>query len=180
MPSPQRCGWQSVRQAALGAFEFCAPRSQSSTPVSTKPSPHRAATQVVRHASVLLVLPSSHSSPASTTPLPQHEESGVFTHRAFVSSQLSVVHALSSSQLRGTPPEHVPPWHASFTVQNWPSSHPVPSGSTGWVQLPPEHTSAVQELPSSVQLPVRLVKTQPRTGSQVSVVHSLPSLQTRG
>src|SRR5207244_13230272 len=110
MPSPQRCGWQSVRQAASGAFEFCAPRSQSSTPVSTKPSPHCAATQVVRQASVLLVLPSSHCSPASTTPLPQQEGSGEFTHRSFVSSQLSVVHAFPSSQLRGTPPEPDPPW----------------------------------------------------------------------
>ena len=46
--------------------------------------------------------------------------------------------------------------------------------------MPPEHTSAVHVLPSSVHDPVRFVKTQPLTGSQVSVVHSLPSLQTRG
>ena len=65
-------------------------------------------------------------------------------------------------------------------MQKAPSSHAVPSGWVGWVQLPPEHTSAVHVLPSSVHDPVRFVKTQPLTGSQVSVVHSLPSLQTRG
>ena len=58
---------------------------------------------------MLLVLPSSHSSPVSVTPLPQHEPSGEFTHALAVSSQLSVVQAFPSSQLRGTPPEQDPP-----------------------------------------------------------------------
>ena len=44
---------------------------------------------------MLLVLPSSHSSPVSVTPLPQHEPSGEFTHALAVSSQLSVEPNLS-------------------------------------------------------------------------------------
>src|SRR5262249_53686900 len=106
--------------------------------------------------------------------------SGEFTHRSLVSSQLSLVQAFPSSQLRGTPPEHDPPWHASLTVQNWPSSHPAPSASAGWGQVPAEHPPAVPGVPSSAPLPLRLVKTQPGAGSQVSVVHSLPSLHVRG
>src|SRR5690242_8715032 len=46
------------------------PSSQFSVSGSTKPSPQEATTQVFRHASKLLVLPSSHASPAVTTPLP--------------------------------------------------------------------------------------------------------------
>src|SRR5262249_57562816 len=137
-----------------GAREVRGGGAQPSPPASTNPSPQRAAMQVLRQASVLLVLPSSHCSPDSVTPLPQQEGSGEFTHRSLVSSQLSLVQAFPSSQLRGTPPEHDPPWHASLTVQNWPSSHPAPSASAGWVQLPAEHTSAGHGLPSSVPLPV--------------------------
>src|SRR5262245_31546775 len=70
MPSPQRRGVQSRRQAALGALELPAPASHCSTPVRTKPSPQVALTQVLRQASVLLVLPSSHCSPACTLPSP--------------------------------------------------------------------------------------------------------------
>ena len=45
----------------------------------------------------------------------------------------------------------------------------------------PEHTSSVHGLPSSVQwAPVCGVKMQPLAGLQLSMVHSLPSLQMRG
>jgi len=68
----------------------------------------------------------------------------------------------------------------SFTLQNNPSSHAVPLGRFGWVQSPALHTSLVHAFPSSVQLPVRLVKTQPVAALHVSLVHSLSSTQMSG
>jgi hypothetical protein len=65
-------------------------------------------------------------------------------------SQLSVVHSLLSLQTRAAPPWHVPP---------------------------PQVSPVVQALPSS-QAAVLFVKTQPRTGSHVSVVQGLSSLHT--
>jgi len=47
------------------------PSSQSSTNRRTTPSPHRAQRHFGAQASVATALPSSHSSPVSTTPLPQ-------------------------------------------------------------------------------------------------------------
>ena len=64
-------------------------------------------------------------------------------------SQLSVVQGLLSLQLAAAPPAHVPPAHASPTVH----------------ALPSEHTAAV------------LAWLQPLAGSQLSVVHGLPSSQ---
>ena len=46
------------------------------------------------------------------------------------------------------------------------------------MQLPPAHTSSVHWLASGVHAPLRLVYTQPRAGSQVSVVHSRWSSHT--
>ncbi len=51
---------------------------------------------------------------------------------------------------------------------------------SGCVQAPALQTSVVQELPSSVQAPVLFWKAQPLAGLQLSVVHSLPSLQVIG
>jgi sorbitol-specific phosphotransferase system component IIA len=66
-------------------------------------------------------------------------------------SQLSVVHGLSSPHTRGAPGWQVPLTHASFTVQAF----------------------------ESVQGPVLFVCSQPTAASQLSVVHALPSLQSR-
>src|SRR4030095_3444419 len=79
MPSPHRRGVQSRRQAAWGALELLAPASHCSTPVRTKLSPHVALTQVFRHASALLVLPSSHCSVPFVVPSPQQAPDGVWT-----------------------------------------------------------------------------------------------------
>ena len=65
----------------------------------------------------------------------------------FVASQTSVVHGLLSSQLATVPPLQMPPAHASFTVQELPSSQVLVFG----------------------------VKVQPVAGLQESVVHGLPS-----
>src|SRR5947207_8096073 len=96
----------------------------------------------------------------------------------------------------------VPPRQAPLWVQRLPSSQAVRSASVVWVQplagsqpsavqllpslqsgggpptqLPPAQVSAVvQALPSS-QAAVLFVCTQPRTGSQESSVHGLPSSQ---
>ena len=62
---------------ASASVSLLAPPSSHSSPVSTTPSPHEAARQVVRHASAsvsLLAPPSSHSSGTSTEPLPQFFE----------------------------------------------------------------------------------------------------------
>jgi hypothetical protein len=78
---------------------------------------------------------------------------GVFEHPK-TGSQLSVVHTLLSSQLIGVPAEHTPLWQVSSPLQTLPSGHAVPL-STG-------------------------VFTQPVTGSQLSLVQTLPSLQLMG
>jgi hypothetical protein len=65
----------------------------------------------------------------------------------------------------------------SFTVQKALSEHVVPFGRLGCVQSPAEQVSVVHGLPSSLQVPVRGVKTQPLDVLQESFVHSLPSLQ---
>jgi hypothetical protein len=66
-------------------------------------------------------------------------------------SQLSVVHTLESLQLSAVPVVHVPLWHVSAPLHTFPSAHDVPlSTAMFW---------------------------QPAAGSQLSVVHTLPSLQ---
>ena len=105
-------------------------------------------------------------------------------------------------QTIGFEPMQVPPRQAPLWVQRLPSSQAVRSASVVWVQplagsqpsavqllpslqsgggpptqLPPAQVSAVvQALPSS-QAAVLFVCTQPRTGSQESSVHGLPSSQ---
>jgi hypothetical protein len=68
--------------------------------------------------------------------------------------QVSVVQPLPSSQLSGVPAEHTPAWQVSSPLQTSPSGQGVPL-STGLV-------------------------VQPKTGSQLSVVHTLPSSQVSG
>src|SRR5262245_20590419 len=51
--------------------EAVLPSSHCSTPARTKPSPHLASAHPMTHASVLLLLPSSHASLPCTTPSPQ-------------------------------------------------------------------------------------------------------------
>jgi hypothetical protein len=69
-------------------------------------------------------------------------------------SQLSVVQALPSLQLSGVPAAHVPAWHVSAPLHTVPSGHGLSFGTA--------------------------VCSQPMTASQVSVVHTLPSLQLGG
>jgi hypothetical protein len=68
-------------------------------------------------------------------------------------SQLSLVHGLPSVQLGAVPGVHVPDWQVSAPLQTLASAHDVPF--------------------------VTLACWQPATGSQLSVVHGLPSLQLR-
>jgi hypothetical protein len=66
----------------------------------------------------------------------------------------SVVHGFWSSQLGGLPGRHTPLWQVSLPLQRLPSEHDAPLAA--------------------------LVCTQPVRGSQVSLVHGLPSLQFGG
>jgi len=66
-------------------------------------------------------------------------------------SQASVVQRFKSSQLRAAPDVHTPDWHVSAPLHTLPSLHEVPFAST--------------------------VCRHPLSGSQVSVVHGLLSLQ---
>jgi len=119
-------------------------------------------------------------------------------------SQLSFVQTLLSLQLRAVPAAQVPAWHVSLPLQTFPSAHDVPfvtgalehpkTGSQesvvqrfeslqvrgvplvqtpAWQVSPPLQTS-----PSAHEVPFRTgVAWQPLTGSQLSVVQTLPSLQ---
>jgi hypothetical protein len=96
------------------------------------------------------------------------------------SLQLSIVHALVSAHVRFWTPRQRPAKQLSTSEQKSPSLQGVPFGPAGCVQNPPLQVSVVHALPSSVQGPVRFVKTQPLAGAQLSLVHSRPSLQTSG
>ena len=120
-----------------------------------------------------------------------------------LASQVSVVQAMPSSQLRAGPPTHPPPLQVSFVVHGLPSLqgalllvwlqvpdgaeqsssvHGLPSSQffgTPGRQLPPLHVSpTVQPLPS-LHGPLLLVWTQPpaTAGSQLSSVQTFPSSQ---
>jgi hypothetical protein len=81
-------------------------------------------------------------------------------------------------QLLQEPPPHTPlALHTSLQVLALPSLQLVPLDAVGCVQEPAEHTSLVQELPSSAQEPVLLVWVQPEAASQPSVVQTLLSSQ---
>ena len=116
-------------------------------------------------------------------------------------SQLSSVHTLLSMQVALVPPKHTPLWQLSPSVHTLQSLQGPLALATFWQPLVGSQTSSVQSRPSSqllvgpgahtdaaqrsplVQaLPSShaaelLVKLQPSTGSQLSVVHGLPSSQ---
>jgi hypothetical protein len=94
------------------------------------------------------------SAPLQTFPSAQAVPfaTGVVVHPV-AGTQLSVVQTLPSLQTSGVPALHAPPWQVSAPLQALPSVHDVPfATATCW---------------------------QPRTGSQVSVVQGLLSLQLR-
>src|SRR2546426_941564 len=120
---------------------------------------------------------------------------------------MSVVHALPSSQLSAVPAEHAPAWHVSAPLHTLPSLHEVPFatgecwqpctgsqvsvvqglpslqlGSVPGVQTPAWHVSVpLHAFPSLHEAPFATAKCwQPATGSHVSVVQGLPSLQLSG
>ncbi|PKN59548.1 MAG: hypothetical protein CVU56_00545, partial [Deltaproteobacteria bacterium HGW-Deltaproteobacteria-14] len=116
-------------------------------------------------------------------------------------SQLSSVQGLPSSQCRAAPPTQTPAEQVSLVVQAEPSSQgavlfvwtqPIPGSQLSSVhglpssqsvaaplrQAPARQASAVvQGFPSS-QLAVLSALTQPRAGSQLSSVQTLPSSQS--
>jgi len=124
-----------------------------------------------------------------------------------VASQESAVQGLPSSQLGIVPGEQMPPWHVSAPLQALPSLQEVPFPTAAYwhpatgsqvsllhgllssqsragpaVQVPEEHVSApLQASPSLQEVPsARSACWQPAAGSQVSLVHAFPSLQSRG
>jgi len=171
------------------------------------------------HESVVQALPSLQLSgvPAAHTPLwqvslPLHtlaSAHGVpFSTAACVQpktgSQVSVVHTLLSLQLSAVPAVQAPAWQVSLPLHTLPSAHGVPFTSGAFVQpvrgaqVSVVHTllslqlsgvpaaqaplwqvsAPLQRLPSRHGVPFRTaVFVQPNTGSQVSVVHTLLSLQ---
>ena len=63
--------------------------------------------------------------------------------------QASVVHALPSSQLSADPGVQTPIWHVSLPLQTLPSLHDVPFVTfTCWHPATGSHVSVVQGLPS--------------------------------
>src|SRR5256712_7970572 len=119
---------------------------------------------------------------------------------------MSVVQGLLSLQLRPVPPVHTPAWHVSAPLHTSPSLHEVPFASavcwhpaTGSqmsvvqgllslqsravppVQVPAWHVSMpLHTLPSLHGVPfASAVFRHPASGSQVSAVHRLLSLQLR-
>jgi hypothetical protein len=121
--------------------------------------------------------------------------------------QPSVVQTFPSSQVSGVPAVHVPAWQLSVPLQALASAHDEPFGSGVFPHPEIEpHASAVQGLPSlqssgvpglqtplwQVSVPLQTVLSshdvplgnglveQPKTGSQLSVVQGLPSLQVSG
>jgi hypothetical protein len=125
------------------------------------------------------------SLPLHTVPSAHDEPSGRGAVRQPATGlQLSVVHGLPSLQVRGVPAVHTPPWQVSAPLHTVASAHEVPSGSWGFPQTPPAHTSLVHGLPSAQSAfttqgwhPGICAFWQPLTGVQVSVVQALPSLQ---
>ena len=89
-------------------------------------------------------------------------------------SQLSLVQTFPSSQLTAPPPAHLPPAHASLTVQALPSVHGVELFA--WTQpFLASQASSVQALPSSQPVTLPLRQTPPLQLSPL--VHALPSSQ---
>jgi hypothetical protein len=134
-----------------------------------------------------------------------HPPMGVFVH-PLTALQASVVQALPSLQLRGVPAAHTPLWHVSAPSHASPSEHEVPFATAALtqpvvvLQLSVVHTLLslqlrlvpavqvpfwqvslpLQTFPSPHEVPFRTgLWVQPKTGSHVSVVHGLLSLQLR-
>jgi hypothetical protein len=118
-----------------------------------------------------------------------------------LASQMSVVHALPSSQ-PGRPPTHAPATQVSAPLQGSPSSHDAATGECTQ-PLVESHASAVQTLRSSQSRSVATMQipcwqrpplhaspvlhgpafgacAQPLAGSHESSVHTLLSSQSRG
>jgi hypothetical protein len=142
---------------------------------------------------------------AQSVPIVQdwHPGMGVLMQPVMV-SHVSTVQPLASLQLSAAPAVQVPPWQVSLPLHTLPSPHDVPF-STGVLAQPKtgSQLSVVQTLLSlqlravpAVQVPLWQVSLplhtllsghavplatdacrQPNTGSQVSVVHTLLSLQ---
>jgi hypothetical protein len=121
--------------------------------------------------------------------------------------QLSVVHAFESLQLSAVPAAQTPAWQVSAPLHTVPSAHDVPFATpVCWQPKVGSHVSVVQTFESlqlravpAAQTPLWQVSAplqtfasaqdvplltvtfrQPVTGSQLSVVQALPSLQLGG
>ena len=148
--------------------------------------------------------PAEHWSPVVQAFPSSHGRETFWWTQPVAGTHESAVQTLPSSQLGGGPPTHVPPEHVSFAVQALPSLHDAwlftcrqPSWASQRSSVhgfpssqlmggPPRHcpfrqkSRLVQAL-LSLQVRVLLfVCWQPATGSQVSVVQELPSLQLTG
>jgi hypothetical protein len=201
LPSAQSAFTTQEAQPAIGVFwqplsawHESVVQALPSLQLSGVPAVHTPAW----HASAPLQrLPSRHGVPFSTAPWVQPK----------TGSQLSVVHALASLQLRTVPAVHTPSWQVSSPLQTLPSVqeepfrmgvleqpetglqlsavHTLPSlqlSAVPGVQVPPWQVSApLQTLPSLHAVPFASgVFVHPVTGSQASVVHTFASLQVRG
>jgi hypothetical protein len=145
----------------------------------------------------LQTLPSVHDVPLATL-LAVHPVAGL---------QLSVVQGLPSLHVSGVPAVQAPLWHVSAPLQRLPSGHAVPLVTLLWVHpvlalqpsvvqafeslqlsgVPAVHTpvwqvsSPLQTVASAQDEPLAtLVFWQPVAGTQLSVVHTLLSLQLSG
>ena len=140
------------------------------------------------------MLPSAHAVPLATGVCKQPK----------TGSQVSVVHTLLSLQLSAVPAVHTPAWQVSAPLHTFPSAHEVPFRTGMFWQpaagsqlsvvhtleslqlsaVPAVHTPAWQvsaplhTFPSLHEDPSAMAKFwHPAIGSQLSVVHTLPSLQ---
>ena len=163
-PSPQSGGIsmsQSSSQPSPGALF---PSSHSSLPVHRKLSPQYASLQKFVQASLLLLFPSSHCSPASTTPLPQ---SGGISNQQF-SSQPS-------------PPAVFPSSHCSTPVHRKPSPHRAEVQSVTQASLlsslPSSHSSPISRtaLPHSGGASIMQSPSQPSPDQVLPSSHSSPA-----
>ena len=107
-------------------------------------------------------LPSLHALPSAMAGLEQAPVAGLHVPVAW--------HWSSATHVTGLAPVHVPFWQLSLWVQALPSSQAVPLLAGVCVQVPPEHASVVQGLPSS-QEPEQVPPpaSEPKPSSQVTV-----------
>jgi hypothetical protein len=145
---------------------------------------------------------------AQSLPLEQGRQPAIgWVLQPVLGLQVSVVQALPSLQVSAVPAVQVPAWQASLPLQRLPSSHGVPLATGAvWQPVAGLQLSVVQTLPSlqvrgvpavqvaawQVSAPLQRLLSlhgvplvtgivwQPVAGLQLSVVHTLPSLQVRG